>query len=124
MTTGVSNTLSDSISLTIWKVESEPIRDINCFGRLSRDSGQTLVPAPPHIMTGRIFTFSCSLEMDANVASAKKLAPTGLSLNYPQLVSDRILRVGIGLDPQCILYVHPIFGFGHRAFRYRNSHRR
>lgn len=28
---------------------------MNCFGRLSRDSGQTLVPEPPHMMIGRIF---------------------------------------------------------------------
>jgi hypothetical protein len=28
---------------------------MNCFGMLSRDSGQTRVPAPPHMMTGRTF---------------------------------------------------------------------
>jgi hypothetical protein len=29
---------------------------MNCFGRVSRDSGHTLVPAPPHMITGKIFT--------------------------------------------------------------------
>src|ERR1700730_17021097 len=61
MITGVSNTLSASIPVTIWKVECGPTREMNCFGRLSRDSGQTRVPVPPHMMTGRIFTFSRSL---------------------------------------------------------------
>jgi hypothetical protein len=28
---------------------------MNCFGRVSRDSGQTRVPAPPHMITGNIF---------------------------------------------------------------------
>jgi len=39
------------------EVECKPMREMNCFGRLSRDAGQTRVPEPPHIMTGRIFTF-------------------------------------------------------------------
>jgi hypothetical protein len=28
---------------------------MNCLGSVSRDSGQTRVPEPPHMMTGRIF---------------------------------------------------------------------
>jgi hypothetical protein len=28
---------------------------MNCFGMVSRDSGHTRVPAPPHMMTGRTF---------------------------------------------------------------------
>ena len=32
-----------------------PISAMNCLGMVSRDSGQTRVPAPPHMMTGRIF---------------------------------------------------------------------
>jgi hypothetical protein len=49
------------VSAAIWKMESKPIKEINCLGRLSCDSGQTRVPEPPHMMTGRIFTFSGSL---------------------------------------------------------------
>ena len=60
-TIGVSNTSSASVSAAVWKVECKPMREMNCFGRLSRDAGQTRVPEPPHIMTGRIFTFSCSI---------------------------------------------------------------
>jgi hypothetical protein len=29
---------------------------MNCFGSVSRDSGHTRVPAPPHMITGNIFT--------------------------------------------------------------------
>jgi hypothetical protein len=29
---------------------------MNCFGKVSRDSGHTRVPAPPHMITGNIFT--------------------------------------------------------------------
>ncbi len=29
---------------------------MNCFGSVSRDSGHTRVPAPPHMITGKIFT--------------------------------------------------------------------
>src|ERR1700732_3756688 len=61
MTIGVSNMPSASISVAIWKVECGPTSEMNCFGRLSRDSGQTRVPVPPHMMTGRIFTFFRSL---------------------------------------------------------------
>jgi hypothetical protein len=39
---------------TCWKVEREPTSGVNCFGRLSRDTGHKRVPAPPHIMTGVI----------------------------------------------------------------------
>jgi hypothetical protein len=41
--------------MAIWKVDCVPISGMNCFGRVSRDSGHTRVPAPPHMITGNIF---------------------------------------------------------------------
>jgi hypothetical protein len=35
-----------------WKVERSPISGMNCFGMLSRETGHSRVPAPPHISTG------------------------------------------------------------------------
>src|SRR5271165_6992444 len=37
-----------------WKVDRSPMSGMNCLGRLSRDSGQTRVPEPPHMITGWI----------------------------------------------------------------------
>ena len=34
---------------------------MNCFGRLSREAGQSLVPEPPHMITGNIKP--CSLDI-------------------------------------------------------------
>ena len=44
------------MAIAIWKVERAPTSGMNCFGSVSRDSGHTLVPAPPHMITGKIFT--------------------------------------------------------------------
>src|SRR6516164_8469563 len=33
---------------------------MNCLGKLSRDSGHTRVPEPPHIITGRILAINPS----------------------------------------------------------------
>ena len=55
MTTGGSKIRASPTSSTIdWKVDRSPISGMNCLGRLSRDSGQTRVPEPPHMMTGWI----------------------------------------------------------------------
>ena len=35
-----------------WNVERSPISGTNCFGMLSRETGHSRVPAPPHINTG------------------------------------------------------------------------
>jgi hypothetical protein len=37
-------------------VDRVPISGMNCLGKVSRDSGHTRVPAPPHMVTGKIFT--------------------------------------------------------------------
>src|SRR5271165_3198883 len=55
MTTGGSKIVRSPTRATIdWKVDRSPISGMNCFGRLSRDSGHTRVPEPPHIITGWI----------------------------------------------------------------------
>src|SRR6266700_1740274 len=40
---------------TCWKVDPSPTRGTNCFGMLSRETGQSRVPAPPHMITGMIW---------------------------------------------------------------------
>src|SRR5208337_273286 len=61
MTTGGSKIARSPTMPTIdWKVDWSPISGMNCLGRLSRDSGQTRVPEPPHIITGRIFVIASS----------------------------------------------------------------
>src|SRR5262250_715472 len=47
-----NNSGSEIRAITCWKVESGPIRRTNCFGMLSRETGHSRVPAPPHMMTG------------------------------------------------------------------------
>ena len=44
----------DTRASVCWKVERSPISGTNCFGMLSRDTGHSRVPAPPHINTGTI----------------------------------------------------------------------
>ena len=44
-----------------WKVDRSPSRGMNCFGKLSREAGQSLVPEPPHMITGKIKP--CSLDI-------------------------------------------------------------
>src|SRR3977135_895993 len=95
MTIGVSNTLSASIPVTIWKVECGPTREMNCFGRLSRDSGQTRVPAPPHMMTGRIFIFpvpSLRIEEYPYSIPNPNLTHNGLARPYAAPHDHRRLR--------------------------------
>ena len=55
MTIGASNVGPDTLATVSWKVERTPMSAMNCFGIVSRDSGHTRVPAPPHMMTGSIF---------------------------------------------------------------------
>jgi hypothetical protein len=43
-----------------WNVDWPPISEMNCLGRLSRDSGQTRVPEPPHMIIGSIFLITLS----------------------------------------------------------------
>src|SRR5215475_4553805 len=45
---------SETRSITCWNVERGPISGTNCLGMLSRETGQSRVPAPPHISTGII----------------------------------------------------------------------
>src|SRR5262245_17477085 len=45
---------SETRSITCWNVERGPISGTNCLGMLSRETGQSRVPAPPHIRTGII----------------------------------------------------------------------
>ena len=40
--------------ITCWNVEPWSTKATNCLGMLSRETGQSLVPAPPHMMTGMI----------------------------------------------------------------------
>src|SRR5580704_15011829 len=62
MTIGSSKIARSERSLTTdWKVEDSPVRGMNCFGRLSRDSGQTRVPDPPHMITGMTFPIGPSI---------------------------------------------------------------
>ena len=37
---------------TCWNVESGPTSGTNCLGMLSRETGHSRVPAPPHMITG------------------------------------------------------------------------
>jgi hypothetical protein len=55
MTIGRANSSGSLIrASTCWNVESGPISGTNCFGMLSRETGHSRVPAPPHMMTGTI----------------------------------------------------------------------
>src|SRR5579862_3777594 len=45
---------SDTRTRVSWKVERTPNSGRNCFGRTSRDSGHSRVPAPPHMIRGMI----------------------------------------------------------------------
>ena len=39
---------------TCWKVDACPTKGTNCLGMLSRETGHSRVPAPPHMITGTI----------------------------------------------------------------------
>ena len=68
-TTGRPNKAgSDTRRIVSWNVDSGPNSGRNCFGRFSREAGQSRVPAPPHMMRG---TIGC-----ANLRS-RYLAPAG-----------------------------------------------
>src|ERR1700730_18865940 len=100
---------------------------MNCFGRLSRDSGQTRVPAPPHMMTGRILTFSRSLAkntdsplqnlfhaMDAGACIARRTIIDACAANVACFsVTVRKKDVYFGLDEKAI-------AFTRRSARNRN----
>ena len=53
MTIGRANSAGSATRASVcWKVERSPISGTNCFGMLSRETGHSRVPAPPHISTG------------------------------------------------------------------------
>ncbi|CEG07360.1 hypothetical protein BN961_00749 [Afipia felis] len=55
MTIGRSNSVPSPTRVSVsWNVERPPNNDRNCFGRFSRDAGQSRVPAPPHMINGTI----------------------------------------------------------------------
>ena len=55
MTIGRSNSSRSAMrSSTCWKVERASTSATNCLGMLSRDTGHSRVPAPPHMITGTI----------------------------------------------------------------------
>jgi hypothetical protein len=60
MTIGRSKAGSANIAIVVWKVDRSPTSGMNCLGSVSRDSGHTLVPDPPHMITGKIFFISPS----------------------------------------------------------------
>ena len=39
---------------TCWKVDILSDKGTNCLGMLSRETGHSRVPAPPHMITGMI----------------------------------------------------------------------
>ena len=45
---------SANIAAVRWKVEVSPRRGMNCFGIEARETGQSRVPEPPHMITGVI----------------------------------------------------------------------
>lgn len=47
-----------------WNRVCAPTRGKNCFGRFGREAGQSRVPAPPHIMTGKISKMLVPLPTD------------------------------------------------------------
>ena len=53
MTIGRANNAGSAMRASVcWKVERSPISGTNCLGMLSRETGHSRVPAPPHIRTG------------------------------------------------------------------------
>src|SRR5215475_15010522 len=50
-----NNSGSEMRPSTCWNVDPSPTRETNCFGMLSRETGHSRVPAPPHMITGTIF---------------------------------------------------------------------
>src|SRR5271170_1056272 len=73
MMIGASKIGSATRRIDSWKVERLPIRAMNCLGIVSRDSGQTRVPAPPHMMTGCIcFVIAASPRASAGLADSPR----------------------------------------------------
>ena len=55
MTIGRPNSAgSETRCMVAWNVECGPNSGRNCLGRPSRDAGHSRVPAPPHMISGRI----------------------------------------------------------------------
>src|SRR5882757_5229825 len=55
MTIGRSNSVASETRFSVsWNVERGPNNGKNCFGRTSREAGQSRVPAPPHMIRGMI----------------------------------------------------------------------
>ncbi len=50
---------------------------MNCFGMVSREAGQTRVPAPPHMITGMIL-FICSPKLHAALADDDQRRADGM----------------------------------------------
>src|SRR5262249_10115142 len=47
---------SDMRPSTCWNVDACPTKGTNCLGMLSRETGHSRVPTPPHMITGIICT--------------------------------------------------------------------
>jgi hypothetical protein len=55
MTIGRPNKLGSEIRPSAcWNVDPSPTSETNCLGMLSRETGHSRVPAPPHMITGMI----------------------------------------------------------------------
>jgi hypothetical protein len=63
--------LSDTRCSVCWNVDDDPTSGTNCFGMLSRDTGHSRAPAPPHRMTGRMRDIASSMGCAVTVAATR-----------------------------------------------------
>jgi hypothetical protein len=63
---------------------------MNCFGKVSRDSGHTRVPAPPHMITGNIFTQNLAARLVRYARRGKRAPPKPREYARSQLTGKRL----------------------------------
>ena len=70
-----------------------PEQGMNCFGMVSREAGQTRVPAPPHMITGMIFLIE---------TPKKDVNPITLPLRYEPRKTRQSQRKATSTAPAAI----------------------
>src|ERR1700754_1590021 len=113
MTIGRANSFaSETRNSVSWNVERAPNSARNCFGRTSREAGHSLVPAPPHMISG---TIRLSIEASkfvvvaiphdkfANAVLDRGLGPEPCVAHQSRDVSERFRDIA-RLHRQHILY--------------------
>src|SRR5438045_837728 len=66
---------SDMRPTTCWNVDVCPTKGTNCLGMLSRETGHSRVPAPPHMITGIICTGMALVRGTLQATAAQNVKP-------------------------------------------------